>query len=69
MAAALAATDRGELVVVIARDPKVRALAIVRPGGAGDDGLPRVASAGRPRGNDLSVAQAIGPAVDFYAHP
>ncbi|MDP1829046.1 MAG: hypothetical protein Q8L48_37635 [Archangium sp.] len=68
-AGALAAADRGELVVAISRDTKARALAIVRPGGAGDDGLPRVASAGRPRGNDLSVAQAIGPAVDFYTHP
>lgn len=67
-AGALAAADRGELVVVISKDPKVRALAIVRPGGAGDDGLPRVASAGKPKGNELSVAEAVGSAVDFFAH-
>lgn len=68
-AGAIAAADRGELVIVISKDPKVRALAIVRPGGAGDDGLPRVASAGKPKGNELTVAQAVGPAVDFYGHP
>lgn len=68
-AGALAAADRGELVLVISKDPKVRALAIVRPGGAGEDGLPRVASAGKPKGNDLSVAEAVGPAVDFFTHP
>jgi hypothetical protein len=67
-AGALAAADRGEFVIVLSKDPKSRALAIVRPGGAGEDGLPRVASAGRPRGNDLGVAEAVGPAVDFFAH-
>jgi hypothetical protein len=67
-AGALTAADRGEFVLVISKDPKSRALAVVRPGGAGEDGLPRVASAGRPRGNDLGVAAAVGPAVEFFAH-
>ncbi|MFO0596449.1 MAG: hypothetical protein U0228_14125 [Myxococcaceae bacterium] len=67
-AQAIAAADKGELVFVIAKDPKTRAIAVVRPGGAGDDGQPRVASAGRPIGNDLSVGEAISGPVDFYWH-
>jgi hypothetical protein len=66
---AIAAADRGELVLMISKDPKVWVLAIVRPGGAGDDGHPRVASAHTPRGNDLSAADCLGGAEgDFYSH-
>ncbi len=65
---ALAAAERGELVLIISKDPKQRALALLRPGGVGDDGQPRVASAGRPRGNDLGLLEALGPAVDYFAH-
>ncbi len=66
---ALAAADRGELVVALPVDLKVRTLAIVRPGGAGDDGLPRVATAGPTRNNDASVRAALGDKVDYYFHP
>ncbi len=66
---ALEAADRGEFVVAISRDPKARAMALVRPGGAGDDGLPRVASGGRPRGNDLGVVEAVGASVEYYTRP
>lgn len=68
-ASAIAAADRGEMVIVVAKDPRIRAIAVVRPGGAGDDGKARVASAGRPKGNDLGVVEAIGPDVEFFVHP
>jgi hypothetical protein len=68
-AGALAAADRGELVLAISKDPKARALVVVRPGGAGEDGRPRVASAGVPKGNDLGVTEAVGAEVQYYAHP
>ncbi|MBL8912050.1 MAG: hypothetical protein JNM17_15250 [Archangium sp.] len=67
--AAVEAADRGELVLMISKDPKVWVLAVVRPGGAGDDGHPRVASAGSIRGNDLSAAELLGASDgDFYSH-
>ena len=67
---AIDAADRGELVFVVPKDVKARALGIVRPGGGGDDGLPRVASAGRPRGNDLGLVEAIGSnEVVYFTHP
>ena len=67
--AAIEAADRGELVLMISKEPKHWVLAVVRPGGAGDDGHPRVASAGTPRGNDLSAAELLGATEgDFYAH-
>ena len=65
---ALAAADRGELSLVISRDPRARALAIVRPGGPGPNGLPRVATAGRPKDNDLGVTEAVGAEVEYYWH-
>ncbi|MEW5743658.1 MAG: hypothetical protein AB1938_32400 [Myxococcota bacterium] len=65
---AIACADRGELVLVISKNPKRKALGVVRPGGAGDDGHPRVASGGEPRGNDLSALEAIGADAEFYAH-
>lgn len=65
---AMAAADRGELALVIPKDPKHRALAIVRPGGPGEDGRPRVASAGRPCGGDLSVEEAVGRQVEYFFH-
>jgi hypothetical protein len=65
---ALEAADRGELVLAFARDPKQKLVAIVRPGGAGDDGIPRVATAGPKRGNDLSVREAIGNSVEYFVH-
>ncbi|MFT3713168.1 MAG: hypothetical protein QM817_36400 [Archangium sp.] len=66
---AIAAADRGELVLMISKDPKVWVLAVVRPGGAGDDGHPRVATAHDPKGNDLSAADVLGSAEgDFYSH-
>jgi len=68
-ATALASSERGELVLAIAKDSRARCLAIVRPGGAGDDGRPRVSSAGKPKGNDLGVVEAVGALVDYYAHP
>lgn len=67
-AAAIAAADRGELVLAISKDPKASALAVVRPGGAGDDGKPRVASGGVPKGNDLGVTEAVGAEVMYFAH-
>lgn len=68
-ASALAAADRGEMVLVIAKDSRARSIGVVRPGGAGDDGKARVASAGRPKGNDLGVTEAIGPEVEYFVHP
>ncbi|MFZ5438505.1 MAG: hypothetical protein ACOZQL_00785 [Myxococcota bacterium] len=68
-ASAIAAADRGELVLVIAKDPRSRAIGVVRPGGVGDDGKARVASAGRPKGNDLGLVEAIGRDVEFFVHP
>jgi hypothetical protein len=66
---AVAAADAGQLVYVIPKNPKLKQIAIVRPGGAGDDGLPRVASAGLPRGNDLGVAEALGRDPLYFTHP
>jgi hypothetical protein len=66
---AVAAADAGQLVYVIPKNPKLKQLAIVRPGGAGDDGLPRVASAGLPRGNDLGVTEALGRDPLYFTHP
>jgi hypothetical protein len=66
---AIDAADRGELVFVVPQDVKLRQLAIVRPGGGGDDGLPRVASAGRPKGNDLGVVEAVHAQFVFFSHP
>ena len=68
-AAAIAAADRGELALAIPRDPKAKPMvAVVRPGGPGVDGKPRVATAGRPKSNDLPVEQAMGGPADFYVH-
>jgi hypothetical protein len=66
---AVAAADAGQLVYVIPKNPKLKQLAIVRPGGVGDDGLPRVASAGQPRGNDLGVTEAVGRDPLYFTHP
>lgn len=66
---AIDAADRGELVFVVPQDVKLRQLAIVRPGGPGEDGLPRVASAGRPKGNDLGVVEAVHAQFVFFSHP
>lgn len=66
--AAMEAADRGELVLAFARDIKQRLVAIVRPGGAGDDGLPRVATAGPKRNNEASVRVAIGNSVEYFVH-
>ncbi|MCA2977987.1 MAG: hypothetical protein INH41_22850 [Myxococcaceae bacterium] len=66
---AVAAADAGQLVYALPKNPKLRQLAVVRPGGAGDDGLPRVASAGQPRGNDLGVVEAVGKDALYLTHP
>jgi hypothetical protein len=67
--AALAAAEQGLAVLAVPRDGRHKLVVVVRPGGAGKDGLPRVASATSVRQADVSVRQALGtPAVDYYVH-
>jgi hypothetical protein len=66
---AVAAADRGEMVLAMPRDPRQRLVAVVRPGGLGDDGFPRVASANPQRGADLSATEVLGRLIDYYGHP
>jgi len=67
-ASALAAADRGELVLALPRDPKLKLVVVVRPGGAGDDGFPRVAGANAKRGTDLGAREVLGPLIEYFGH-
>jgi hypothetical protein len=59
----------GYPVVAIPKDPKSKAIAIVRPAPRGQDGQPRFASAGKKRGNDLGLFEALGAfAAEYYTH-
>jgi hypothetical protein len=67
-AGAVAAADRGEPVLAVPRDPRQRLVAVVRPGGPGPDGQPRVASANLSRSNDLSAAVALARVCEYFGH-
>ena len=66
---ATAAAERGELVLAIPRDPRQRLVAVVRPGGLGPDGFPRVASANLKRGANLGANEVLGRLIEYYGHP
>jgi hypothetical protein len=66
---AAAAADEGKPVVAVPKDSSVRCMGIVRPGGLGQDGRPRLAAAGLQRGNDLGTREAFGVmALEYFVH-
>ncbi len=67
--AATAAADRGEAVLAVPQEGKLRLLAVVRPGGLGPDGFPRVAAAIEDTGNDLPAPDALTTRlITYYVH-
>ena len=66
---AAAAADRGEAALALPKDPKVKMIAIVRPGGLDAEGFPRVAAACAQRGSDLSLSDALSTRlVEYFIH-
>ncbi|MBS1150722.1 MAG: Muramidase (flagellum-specific) [Myxococcaceae bacterium] len=68
-AQAIEAADRGEAVLAVPQEGKLRMLAVVRPGGADAQGMPRVAAAIDEVGNDMPATDALKtPLIAYYVH-
>lgn len=69
-ATAQGGANEGYPVLAIPKEIRLKLIAVVRPGQVGTDGKPRLAAAGKARGNDLSTNEALGVfAVEYFAHP
>ena len=66
---AAAAADQGFMTLVIPRDPKRKAIAVVRPGGVDARGQPKVACTHPEVGNQMSTQDAMACSqFEFYTH-
>ena len=66
---AIDAANRGEAVLAVPRDTKLRAIAVVRPGALDADGFPRVAAAVDEIGNDMSAVEALKTnQIAYFVH-
>lgn len=63
------AAERGEAVLAVPQDGKLRGFAVVRPGGLSPDGHPRVSAAIDEVGNDMAVQEALKTKlISYFVH-